>query len=185
MTSQSRWATLGTLVGVALALACVWPLLIGGLHAPPPWVWSIASLAWVLGATAVAGALLWKLLREHQARRRSEFSLRELRLAGEDDVILVGLAYGYWEGAQLQAQCRHAGFAEQGLKVGDADAHDRTQAVLAMQQGLAFSPPTMLVRDADTQVRWYYRLKREWLAAQAEGRAPVNSLAPVTLKWRS
>ncbi len=59
------------------------------------------------------------------------------------------------------------------------------QAVLAMQEGLAFSPPTMLVRDADTQVRWYYRLKREWLAAQTEGRAPVNSLTPVTLKWRS
>ena len=59
------------------------------------------------------------------------------------------------------------------------------RAVLAMQEGLAFAPPTMLVRDADTQVRWYYRLKREWLAAQAEGRAPVNSLTPVTVKWRS
>ena len=59
------------------------------------------------------------------------------------------------------------------------------RAVLAMQEGLAFAPPLMLVRDADTQVRWYYRLKREWLAAQAEGRAPVNSLTPVTLKWRS
>jgi phenylpropionate dioxygenase-like ring-hydroxylating dioxygenase large terminal subunit len=59
------------------------------------------------------------------------------------------------------------------------------RAVLAMREGLAFSPPTMLVRDADSQVRWYYRLKREWLAAQAEGRAPVNSLTPVTLKWRS
>ena len=59
------------------------------------------------------------------------------------------------------------------------------QAVLAMQEGLAFAPPTMLVRDADTQVRWYYRLKREWLAAQAEGRAPANSLTPALLKWRS
>lgn len=58
-------------------------------------------------------------------------------------------------------------------------------AVMAMQEGLAFAPPTMLVRDADTQVRWYYRLKREWLTAQAEGRAPVNSVTPVTLKWRS
>jgi phenylpropionate dioxygenase-like ring-hydroxylating dioxygenase large terminal subunit len=59
------------------------------------------------------------------------------------------------------------------------------QAVLAMQEGLAFAPPTMLVRDADTQTRWYYRLKREWLAAQAENRHPVNSLAPAVLKWRS
>ena len=51
-----EWARLNGLpgagalaAGVALALACVWTLLIGGLHAPPPWVWSIASLAWVLG----------------------------------------------------------------------------------------------------------------------------------------
>lgn len=35
--------------GVALALACVWTLLIGGLNAPPAWIWSLASLAWVLG----------------------------------------------------------------------------------------------------------------------------------------
>lgn len=35
--------------GVALALACVWTLLLGGLNAPPAWVWSLASLAWVLG----------------------------------------------------------------------------------------------------------------------------------------
>ena len=58
-------------------------------------------------------------------------------------------------------------------------------AVLAMQEGLAFDPPTMLVRDADTQTRWYYRLKREWLAAQAENRPAQNSLAPAVLKWRS
>jgi phosphatidate cytidylyltransferase len=35
--------------GAALALACVWTLLIGGLHAPPPWVWWLASGVWVLG----------------------------------------------------------------------------------------------------------------------------------------
>lgn len=35
--------------GMALALACVWTLLIGGLHAPPAWLWSLASLVWVLG----------------------------------------------------------------------------------------------------------------------------------------
>lgn len=32
----------------------------------------------------VAGALFWKLAREHQERRRCEFSLRELRLAGAE-----------------------------------------------------------------------------------------------------
>jgi phosphatidate cytidylyltransferase len=51
-----EWARLNGLpgtgalaAGVALALACVWTLLLGGLHAPPAWVWSLASLAWVLG----------------------------------------------------------------------------------------------------------------------------------------
>lgn len=35
--------------GVALALACVWTLVIGGLNTPPAWIWSLASLVWVLG----------------------------------------------------------------------------------------------------------------------------------------
>ncbi len=59
------------------------------------------------------------------------------------------------------------------------------RAVMSMVEGLAFNPPTMLVQDADTQTRWYYRLKREALAAQTEGRAPRNPLTPVTLSWRS
>ena len=51
-----EWARLNGLpgtgalaAGVALALACVWTLLIGGLDAPPLWLWSLASLVWVLG----------------------------------------------------------------------------------------------------------------------------------------
>jgi phenylpropionate dioxygenase-like ring-hydroxylating dioxygenase large terminal subunit len=59
------------------------------------------------------------------------------------------------------------------------------RAVMAMQEGLAFNPPTMLIQDADTQTRWYFRLKREVLTAQAEGRAPRNPLMPVMLRWRS
>ncbi len=59
------------------------------------------------------------------------------------------------------------------------------RAVLAMQEGLAFSPATMLVRDADTQTRWYFKLKREWLAAAAEERPPYNPITPTVLTWRS
>lgn len=59
------------------------------------------------------------------------------------------------------------------------------RAVMSMVEGLAFNPQTMLVQDADTQTRWYYRLKREALAAQGEGRAPQNPITPVTLNWRS
>jgi phosphatidate cytidylyltransferase len=51
-----EWARLNGLpgtgaiaAGVALALACVWTLLIGGLNAPPAWVWWLATGVWVLG----------------------------------------------------------------------------------------------------------------------------------------
>lgn len=52
-----EWARLNGLkgsgavaAGVALALACVWTLLIGGLNAPPAWVWWLATAVWVLGS---------------------------------------------------------------------------------------------------------------------------------------
>ncbi len=85
----------------------------------------------------------------------------------------------YWDvpgGALLRAIMRP--FARRFLD------QDR-RAVMAMVEGLAFDPPTMLVQDADAQTRWYYRLKREALTAQAEGRPPRNPIAPVTLRWRS
>ncbi len=51
-----EWARLNGLpgigaiaAGVALALACVWTLLIGGLNAPPSWIWWLATGVWVLG----------------------------------------------------------------------------------------------------------------------------------------
>jgi len=53
------------------------------------------------------------------------------------------------------------------------------------QEGLAGNPPLMLVDDADRPAKWYYRLKREWAAARAEGRAFVNPVKPRTLHWRS
>lgn len=51
-----EWARLNGLpgsgavaAGVSLALVCVWTLLIGGLNAPPAWVWWLATGVWVLG----------------------------------------------------------------------------------------------------------------------------------------
>jgi hypothetical protein len=46
-------------------------------------------------------------------------------------------------------------------------------------------PRLMLINDADTQARWWMRVKDEWIAAQAQGRAFVNPLEPKTLRWRS
>lgn len=53
------------------------------------------------------------------------------------------------------------------------------------QQGLAFDPPLMLIDDADTQAKWYYRLKREYCRAQAEGRPFANPIKPRVLEWHS
>jgi phenylpropionate dioxygenase-like ring-hydroxylating dioxygenase large terminal subunit len=58
-------------------------------------------------------------------------------------------------------------------------------AVADMRDGQAFAPNTMLVEDADTQIRWYHRLKREWQRSQAEKRPFKNPIEPVTLHWRS
>ncbi len=43
----------------------------------------------------------------------------------------------------------------------------------------------MFVGDPDTQIRWYQRLKREFLASRAEQREFVNPLKAQTLRWRS
>lgn len=52
-------------------------------------------------------------------------------------------------------------------------------------QGLRWDPPLMLIDDADTQAKWYYRLKREYRRARAENRAFENPIKPRTLEWRS
>ncbi len=53
------------------------------------------------------------------------------------------------------------------------------------QQGLRFDPALMLIDDADTQAKWYYRLKREYRRARAENRPFENPLKPRILEWRS
>jgi len=53
------------------------------------------------------------------------------------------------------------------------------------REGLRYDPPLTLIDDADTQAKWYYRLKREYRLAQAEGRSFRNPVEPRTLEWRS
>jgi phenylpropionate dioxygenase-like ring-hydroxylating dioxygenase large terminal subunit len=53
------------------------------------------------------------------------------------------------------------------------------------QQGLRYDPPLTLIDDADTQAKWYFRLKREYRRALAEGRPFQNPVEPRTLEWRS
>ena len=57
--------------------------------------------------------------------------------------------------------------------------------VVKQREGLVDKPRLMLINDADTQARWWMRVKDEWIAAQREGRALVNPLEPKTLRWCS
>lgn len=63
-------------------------------------------------------------------------------------------------------------------------AQDRS--ILAKQKArLQDDPTTTFVGDADAQARWYYRLKKEFLRAEAEDRPFVNPIQAKTLRWRS
>jgi phenylpropionate dioxygenase-like ring-hydroxylating dioxygenase large terminal subunit len=57
--------------------------------------------------------------------------------------------------------------------------------VVKQREGLVHNPRLMLINDADTQARWWMRVKDEWIAAQRQGRAFVNPLEPKLLRWRS
>lgn len=59
--------------------------------------------------------------------------------------------------------------------------------VRKQQEGLRQpnQPTLMLLGDADAQALWYYRLKKEYLAAQADHRSFENPLKERTLRWRS
>ncbi len=61
------------------------------------------------------------------------------------------------------------------------------QKIMEMQAaGLKDNPSLMLIDDADTQAKWYFKLKAAYLAAQRDGRPLDHPLKePVTLRWRS
>ena len=63
-------------------------------------------------------------------------------------------------------------------------AQDR-DVVLKQQEGLAYNPTMMLIDDADTQAKWYFRLKREYEQSQQENRPFENPVEPRILRWRS
>ena len=63
-------------------------------------------------------------------------------------------------------------------------AQDR-RMVSRQQVGLRHNPPLMLINDADTQAKWYYRLKKEWQRVQDEGGDFRNPVKETVLRWRS
>lgn len=61
---------------------------------------------------------------------------------------------------------------------------DQEIAVKLNEAGAPFPPP-MFVGDADTQIRWFLRLKREYQNSVAEDRPFANPLREDVLRWRS
>jgi phenylpropionate dioxygenase-like ring-hydroxylating dioxygenase large terminal subunit len=57
--------------------------------------------------------------------------------------------------------------------------------MVRQREGLKYDPPLALIDDADTQARWYYRLKAEYARATGEGREFVNPVKERVLRWRS
>jgi phenylpropionate dioxygenase-like ring-hydroxylating dioxygenase large terminal subunit len=57
--------------------------------------------------------------------------------------------------------------------------------VVKQQIGLEYNPPLMLIRDADTQAKWYYQLRAEFIKSIAEERAFTNPVKSQILRWRS
>jgi phenylpropionate dioxygenase-like ring-hydroxylating dioxygenase large terminal subunit len=51
--------------------------------------------------------------------------------------------------------------------------------------GLAQNPSMLYVNDADTLIRWYYRLRNEYAASRREKRPFVNPVKPRVLRYRT
>ena len=59
------------------------------------------------------------------------------------------------------------------------------EALTLQSKGLRHNPALMFVDDADTQAKWYHRLKNEYQRAGAEGRPFENPVKARTLRFRS
>lgn len=69
---------------------------------------------------------------------------------------------------------------------GKAFIRQDLRIVEKQQEGLRGEHPSlMLLGDADQQALWYFKLKRDWLEAQATSTPFENPLKEKTLRWRS
>jgi hypothetical protein len=60
------------------------------------------------------------------------------------------------------------------------------QAMEHQAVGLRYKPPLMLIDDADTPSKWYYKLKAAHLASVQTGQPLDHPLkGRVTLRWKS
>ena len=115
---------------------------------------------------------------EHiQVGKRNVYSLTILSPMGPMQTKVYSLLY--WDMPWLViAKPLIQAFADRFLQQ-DVQAVDRQQV------GLQYDPSLMLIKDADTQAKWYYALKSEWIKASLEGRQFQNPIQPTELRWRS
>jgi phenylpropionate dioxygenase-like ring-hydroxylating dioxygenase large terminal subunit len=57
--------------------------------------------------------------------------------------------------------------------------------VVKQQIGLKYDPPLMLIKDGDTQAKWYYQLRSEFTKSRLEQREFINPVKSQVLRWRS
>jgi phenylpropionate dioxygenase-like ring-hydroxylating dioxygenase large terminal subunit len=57
--------------------------------------------------------------------------------------------------------------------------------VVMQQEGLKHQPRLLLIDDADTPARWYFRLKQAFTASRRDGTPFENPVREKTLRWRS
>jgi phenylpropionate dioxygenase-like ring-hydroxylating dioxygenase large terminal subunit len=57
--------------------------------------------------------------------------------------------------------------------------------VVKQQIGLQYDPPLMLINDADTQAKWYFQLRSEFMKSIEQNREFVNPIKSQVLRWRS
>lgn len=57
--------------------------------------------------------------------------------------------------------------------------------VVMQQEGLKYQPRLLLIDDADTPARWYFRLKRAFAQSRADGQPFENPVRERVLRWRS
>jgi phenylpropionate dioxygenase-like ring-hydroxylating dioxygenase large terminal subunit len=115
---------------------------------------------------------------EHvQVGKRNFYAFTSLTPVNEKETLIHQMAYWDFPWLSLIKPAIH--------KFTKVFLHQDMDAVAKQQDGLKFDPTLMLIKDADTQAKWYYALKTEWEKHQEEKRPFVNPVKETELRWRS
>ena len=115
---------------------------------------------------------------EHvQVGRRSLYSFTALTPVNDSKTIIHQMLY--WDMPWLTLAKPIV------KKFTHAFLHQDIDAVSKQQHGLKYDPTLMLIRDADTQAKWYFNLKEEWNKVLTDGKSFENPVKETELRWRS